>query len=160
MTKRNGRATTKTADVERPQKSADVRFDGESHGHGAKTEAVREQAILVLLSGRTVAAAARRCGVNEKTLRRWMAEDVFKHELAEARRVTFQAGMSRVQALTAVAIDTLAMLMGRGMPPTVRLGAARTVAELGMHQHDADTIMQKLSEIEACQRERETTRRR
>lgn len=129
-------------------------------GHGAKPEAVREQAVLALLSEKTIAAAARRCGVNEKTLRRWMAEDPFKHALEEARRATFQAGMNRVQALTATAIDTLAVLMGRRMPPTVRLGAARAVVELGTQRHDADTIMQKLHEVEACQQQRETARRR
>ncbi len=32
--------------------------------------------------------------------------------------------------------------------------AARTVAELGVHQHDAETILKKLDEIEAAQRQR------
>jgi hypothetical protein len=32
----------------------------------------------------------------------------------------------------------------------VRLGAARTVAEIGMHQHDAEIIVRKLGEIEAA----------
>lgn len=85
--------------------------------------------VLALLSEKTFAAAARRCGANEQTLRRWLADDeAFKRDLAEARHAVFQAGMHRVQALTADAIDTLATLMGRKMPPTVRLGAAQTVA--------------------------------
>ena len=50
-----------------PQVSADVREKG---GHGAKSEAVRERAIVALLSERTVADAAAKAGVNEKTLRR------------------------------------------------------------------------------------------
>ena len=69
-----------------PQKSADVRDGSGLPGHGAKPEAVREQAALALLSEKTIAAAARRSGVNEKTLRRWMADDeAFKKELAEMR---------------------------------------------------------------------------
>lgn len=144
----------------RPQKSAEARADGDSPGHGAKSEAVRERAILALLSERTITGAARRCAVNEKTLRRWMAEDdEFKRELADARGAMFQAGMNRIQALTAEAIDTLAELMGRQMPPNVRLGAARTVAELGIHQHDADTILRKIDEIEGYQRQRAASRR-
>jgi transposase-like protein len=60
---------------------------------------------LALLSEKTFAAAARRCDVNEKTLRRWMADDeAFKRNLAEARHAMFQAGMHRVQALTAEAV--------------------------------------------------------
>ena len=65
--------------------------------------------------------------------------------------------MSRVQALTARAVDTLEELLGEKKHPNVRLGAARTVAEIGIHQHDADTILQKLGEIETYQRQQDTT---
>ena len=127
--------------------SADTRASRK--GHGAKPEAIRERAIVALLSEKSLTAAARRCGVNEKTLRRWISGDEgFKEALAQARTAMFQAGMHRVQALTSEAIETLAVLMGRSAPPTVRLGAARTVAELGMHQHDAEIILKKLDELE------------
>lgn len=139
-----------------PQKTADGRESAKGAGHGTKPEAVREAAILALLSEKTIGAAAKRCGVGERTLRRWMTDDEhFKRELADARRATFQAGMNRVQALTAHAVETLEALMRPKMPPAVRLGAARTVAELGTHQHDAETILQKLEEIEAFQREQD-----
>jgi hypothetical protein len=51
------------------------------------------------------------------------------------------------------AIETLAALMAADVAAAVRLGAARTVAELGIHQHDAETIMRKLDEIEAYRRQ-------
>ena len=51
------------------------------------------------------------------------------------------------------AIDTLDELLDEKKHPHVRLGAARTVAELGIHQHDAETILKKLDEIEAAQRQ-------
>ena len=128
-------------------------------GAGRKSDAVREQAILALLSEKSLSAAAERSGVSERALRRWMAEDgPFKSELAEARRALFQTGMNRIQALTGEAVETLAALMGPETPAAVRLGAARTVAELGVQRHDAETIMQKLDEIEAYQRQRETRR--
>jgi hypothetical protein len=153
MTERNRRAVATKAGDARRQKSAEARADGESPGHGAKSEAVRGRAILALLSERTITGAARRSGVNEKTLRRWVAEDdEFKRELAEARGAMFQEGMNRVQALMAVAIDTLSILMGGEMPPNVRLGAARSVADLGLHQFEADTILQKLEDIDAYTR--------
>ena len=37
--------------------------------------------------------------------------------------------------------------------PSVRTGSARTVALLGIQQHDAETIVQKLNEVEAYQRQ-------
>jgi hypothetical protein len=61
-------------------------------GHGTKSASVRERAIVALLSENTIGAAAQRCEVNEKTLRRWMADDeAFKQELATARRAMFEA---------------------------------------------------------------------
>src|SRR5438270_366462 len=120
--------------------SVDVRStQGSPSGHGAKSDALRERAITALLSEKSLTAAARRCGVNEKTLRRWMAEDEgFRQAYAEARTAMFEAGMHRVQALAGEAIDTLAALMGRATPPAVRLGAARTVAELGTHRYETE----------------------
>lgn len=135
----------------RPQKSAEVR------GHGTKPEAVRERAILALMSERSIAAAAERAGVNERTLRRWMAEDeAFQRELMDARRAVFDAGMARVQALTAEAVETLAVLMRENVSDNVRLGAARTVAEIGVHQRDAETILARLDEIDSIQRQRQS----
>ena len=67
--------------------------------------------------------------------------------------------MSRVEALTGKAIDTLGDLLDAKEYPNVRLGAARTVAELGLHRHDADTIVRKLGELEAYQRQPSTTGR-
>jgi hypothetical protein len=54
-----------------PQVPADA-LESPRKGHGAKSDAVREQAILALLSERTIGQAAARCGVNERTLRRWL----------------------------------------------------------------------------------------
>lgn len=128
-------------------------------GHGARPEATRERAVLALLSEKSVTAAAKMAGVNESTLRRWLTEDeAFQANYAAARQATFEAGMSRVQALTGKAIDTLDELLGEKDYPNVRLGAARTVAELGIHQHDAETIMRKLDEIEEHQRRRQPGR--
>ena len=130
-------------------------------GHGAKSESVRERAILALLAATSVSAAARRCSVHEKTLRRWMVDDEeFKAALAAAQRVSFEAGMNRLQMLGVDAVNTLAALMRPDTPPTVRLGAARTVVELGLHQRDANVLLAKLAELEAWQREQDTTGRR
>lgn len=67
----------------------------------------------------------------------------------------FTIGINRAQALAGRAIDTLEELLDAEKFPSVRLGAARTVAEIGLHQRDADTIERKLQEIEAFQRREE-----
>lgn len=138
----------------RPQKASDGRTAAHG-GHGAKPDAVRERAVLALLSERTVADAARRCGVGERTLRRWLSDDVtFKDQYDSARAATFQFGLDRIQALMGRAVDTLQDLLSAKKFPSVRLGAARTIAEIAIHQRDAETILKRLDEIERAQRER------
>ncbi len=133
-----------------PQKPAGARL---KRGHGAKSEATRERAVLALLSEKTVTDAAKKAGVDESTLRRWLSEDeAFQADHAAARQAAFEVSIHRVQALTARAVDTLEELLGEKKHPNVRLGAARTVAEIGIHQHDAETILRKLDEIESDQR--------
>jgi hypothetical protein len=61
--------------------------------------------------------------------------------------------------VAAQAVDTLAGPQRDSAPPSVRLGAARTVAELGIHRDDAETIMRKLGEIEALQRRNDAEER-
>jgi hypothetical protein len=142
-------------DLARPQMSADVRKKAATppaKAHGAKSGAVREAAILALLTEKSLAEAAARCGVTDRTLRRWLTEDAdFQAAYAAARRATFDAGIARVQALTAKGVETLEELLDAKKFPAVRLGAARTIVELGMHQRDAETIMAKLEAIEAAQ---------
>ena len=105
----------------RPQTTADERKT--RVGHGAKTAAVREQAILALLSEPTIGEAATRCGIGERTLQRWLTEDAaFQAEYEAARRATFKAAISRIPALTVRAVDTLAALLADKEPPAVRLG--------------------------------------
>jgi len=143
----NDRRATSAA-TRNPLITAGVREKG---GHGAKSEAVRERAVLALLSEKTVTDAAAKAGVNESTLRRWLSEDAaFRAEYAAARHAAFEAGMSRVQALTGKAIETLEELLDAKKHPNVRLGAARTVAEIGIHQHDSEAILRKLDAIEAA----------
>ena len=102
----------------------------------------------------------RQVKVDERTLRRWLSEDeAFQEDYAAARQAAFEAGMSRVQALTGKAIETLDDLLDAKDSPNVRLGAARTVVELGIHQHDAETILRKLDEIEEHQRRQQPGRR-
>ena len=132
----------------KPQKASGVR-DSAPLGHGSKMAAVRERAVLSVLSERTLGAAAKTAGVAERTLRRWLTDDeAFKANLAEARRMAFEAGLSRVQALTAKAIDTFEDLLRKGEQPSVRLGAAKAVVELAVSQHDAETLLTRLEELE------------
>ena len=53
------------------------------------------------------------------------------------------------------AMDTLEDLLDAEKHPAVRLGAARTVVEIGLHQRDADEILRRLDQIETAQRQQQ-----
>ena len=68
--------------------------------------------------------AAANCGVHERTLRRWLIEDeAFKADYQAARRATFVAGVNRIHALVARAVEALDDLLEARQHPAVRLGA-------------------------------------
>jgi hypothetical protein len=123
-------------------------------GHGAKAGSVREKAVLALLSTSSLAAAAAAAGVGERTLRRWLANDsTFRQLYDDARENSFKAGLERVQLLMARAVSTLEELLELSSHPAIRLGAARTVAELAIERHDAETLLRRLEELEAAHQE-------
>ena len=141
-------------DGDGPQNAAGSRG---KRGHGRRSAAQRERAIVALLVEPTIVAAAEACGVHERTLREWLRTDgEFSAQLADARRQAFDAGMQKAQGLTSLAIDTLADLLGGSTPAPVRLGAARSLVEIGIHHVEAGEILKKLDAIEALHREAES----
>jgi len=106
---------------------------------------LRDKAILALLSEKNIPAAAAKCRIGERTLHRWLTSDAaFQAEYSAARQAAFDAGIHRVQALTARAVDTLEELLGEKKYPSVRLAAARTVLDIGIHQHDDEIVLREL----------------
>ena len=139
--------------VKATEQTADGLTEGRQNGargHGAKTEAQRERAILALLAAPTIGVASK--GVRNgraRTLRRWITEDAaFELELTAARRAVFDAGVQRVQALTAMAVETLADLLAEKKHPSVRLGAARAVLEIAVNRHYAETLLKRIEDLE------------
>ena len=49
------------------------------------------------------------------------------------------------------AVDTVEDLLSTDTASAVRLGAARTMAEIALHQHDRATILRTLDQIEQRQ---------
>jgi hypothetical protein len=122
-------------------------------GHGSKTDAAKERAVIALLSSRSIAAAAKTAAISEKTLRRWLAGDAsFQAALTDARRTAFETGMHRLQALTSRAVDTLGMLLNETKHPNVRLNAARAVVEFAVARHEAEVLVARIESLEDLSR--------
>lgn len=99
-------------------------------GHGAKFEQKMEQAVVALLSHRSIEEAAHEVGITPNTLLRWMREPEFKTACREARRTVFSHAIGRLQdAAGAAATTLLKIMMDTNVPPATRLRAAEVVLE-------------------------------
>jgi hypothetical protein len=79
----------------------------QSKGHGEKLTRKAEQAIAALLEHPTMAEAARSCGVSERSLWRWLQRDDFQKRYREAQRAVVDSAITKLQAATLRAVETL-----------------------------------------------------
>ena len=79
----------------------------ESKGHGEKLTRKAEQAIAALLEHPTMAEAAKACGVSERSLWRWLQRDDFQKRYRAAQRAVVDSAITKLQAATVRAVETL-----------------------------------------------------
>jgi hypothetical protein len=125
-------------------------------GHGAKFDRKKEDAIVALLTTRTVEEAARGVGVSPKTLLRWMKEPEFEAAYREARRAAFGQSVARLQQASSAAVSTLLKVMvDPTTPPATKVRAADSVLGHSAKAIEIEDIDARLTELE---RTAETTR--
>jgi transposase-like protein len=83
----------------------------------------QQRAIIALLAGGSVKAAARRAGVGYTTLRRWLKEGGFREALRRAGREAMQLALAGVQGAAPDAVRALRRALGDA-DVDVRLRAA------------------------------------
>ena len=109
----------------------------------------QEEAIIAVLSTRTVEEAARACNTPPRTLYRWQKEPAFDKAFQEARRRAFGQATARLQHGASVAATTLLKVMlDTATPASTKVRAAQCVLT-----HAAKAI--ELEDIEARVSERE-----
>jgi hypothetical protein len=116
-------------------------------GHGAKFERKKEEAIVALLSHRTVDEAANALGIAPRTLLRWLQIPEFRAEYLKARRV-FQAIARLQQATGAAGITILKLMTDPNVPAAVKLRAAESVFGLALKGIEAEDIDVRLAALE------------
>src|SRR5712692_5861130 len=72
--------------------------------HGEKSARKHEQAIAALLAEPTLGSAARRCGVSETTLWRWLQDEEFQAAYKAARRSVVDAATTSLQQTATEAV--------------------------------------------------------
>ena len=105
--------------------------------------------LTALLTEKTFEQAAEKAGVNRVTLYRWMANLDFKEALLQARAECVNQAISRLQHITAKAVDVMYdILVDQQSPAATRVTAARSVLELAIKTFEMQNLEHRLSKLE------------
>ena len=118
------------------------------NGHGEKLTRKQEQAIAALLVEPTLAAAAARCGVGDKTLWRWMQIPVFEAAYRTARRAIVDTVVAGLQLAATDAVSCLRRNLACGQPG-VEVRAAAVILEQVLGALDRLDLEERLRRLEA-----------
>jgi hypothetical protein len=117
-------------------------------GHGEKRARYEEAAIAALLTAPTITAAAAEIGIDEKTLRRWLDEPEFQAAYRRARQQVLESALSKLQAATGKAVDTLVKLLD-GDSPNAACRAAALILEHAQKAQEWIDLTGRVEQLEA-----------
>jgi len=107
----------------------------------------REKALTALLESATIIDAALKCGLNEKTIRRYLEDAEFQKEFRAARRVIFEQNIVRLQSLHAGAVAALERNLTCENPSS-EIRAAQIIVECSRKDFETLDILERLEILE------------
>jgi hypothetical protein len=107
----------------------------------------REKVLSALLESATIVDAALKCGLNEKTIRRYLEDAEFQKEFRAARRGIFEQNIARLQSLHAGAVDALERNLNCENP-SVEVRSAQIIIEGNRKDFETLDILERLETLE------------
>ncbi len=107
----------------------------------------QENALNALLASVSITEAAQKCGLSEKTLRRYLYDTDFQKEFRAARRVVFEQNIVRLQSLHAGAVDTLERNLNCENP-SVEVRSAQIIIEGSRKDFETLDILERIERLE------------
>jgi hypothetical protein len=104
--------------------------------------------LMALACGATVEAAARAADISQATVYRRLQDDEFCTKLQQTKADMVQRTASMLTASGMESVKTLMELQKPLTPPAVRLGAARSVIELGVKIREVADLEKRLAALE------------
>jgi len=114
-------------------------------GRGRKS--ADDRLAVELAAGKTVADAAEAAGLSERTAYRRLDDAAFRGRMTTLRGEMIGRAVGRLADASTKAVETLTALLTTDSA-TVRLGAARSILELGTRLREAVEIEERLSSLE------------
>ena len=128
-------------------------------GNVAELTKKREEAILALLTNRSVEEAARAANITPRTLYRWLNETRFDKAYRRARQESFGQGTARLQQASGAAVSSILKIMvDPHAPASTKLRAAELVPTHGAKAIEIEDIKARVSELERANEEKKNNR--
>ncbi len=109
----------------------------------------QDQAIAALLEEPTISKAAKKAGVGERTLLRWLKLDDFQLAYRIARRALVSQAIAHLQQTTGEAVETLRLVMkDKSAPASAKVAAARIALDLAFKASETEDVEQRLKALE------------
>lgn len=105
--------------------------------------------LMALACGATIENAARSAGISETTAHRRLLDPEFQRRLQKIRDDMVERATHMLTAAAMEAVKTLLELQKTSTPATVRLGAAKTILELGMRFRETAELVERIEALEA-----------
>jgi hypothetical protein len=104
--------------------------------------------MMALACGATLENAARQAGISESTVRRRIKDQEFQRKITVLRWDMVQRAVGMVTAAMGESVKTLIVLQKETVPSSSRLGAARTMLEIGLKLREQNDLEQRLAAME------------
>jgi len=119
------------------------------NGRDGQISNKQEKGVSALLTCPSIAEAARKSGIGETTLRRWMKEPDFAEAYRQARKQVAEQAAARIQLAMGEAVETLRAVMNDSdAPASARVSAARAILETAFKAIEQEEIEQRLQALE------------
>ena len=104
--------------------------------------------LMALACGATVEVAARNANVSPATVYRRLQDRHFQEQLQQTRADMVHRTSATLTAAAGEAVKTLLALQKENVPASTRLGAARSILELGMKLREVSELEERLAALE------------
>jgi hypothetical protein len=109
----------------------------------------KEEAIVALLTNRSIEEAARATGIDPNTLLRWLKLPEFQKPYREAKWAAFGQSIARLQYLSSAAVSTLGKIMlDSKTPPATRVRAADSILDHTIKAIETEEIEARVEALE------------
>ena len=109
----------------------------------------QEQAIIALISHRTIEEASRASGIGKTTIFKWLQDDAFQAAYREARGKVIRQAIAQAQSACSEAIKALREIMNNTeSPASTRVSAAKAILETSIKAMETEDLIERVNRLE------------